>query len=188
MFKKILLAALTVVCLSAGAAIVEIENNGSIPNAQNLNLSGAGSVQVTGSVVGNGNAGDYDYFRLGQIAVGGNVTISTAGSNFDTYIGIYNAAGSLLASDDDGGGGVASFLSFNVGLQDIYTLVIRGFGSGFAIDPFSLTPGNGRGAEGDYTARIDFRGIEGQSVPEPDSLVLIALALGALVVARRKRV
>ncbi len=186
--KTLILASVALtLALPASAAVVESENNGSIGAADVVSLSGAGTETVQGTISTNpaDGLGDYDYFLLGNFSVPGFIQVSTS-SSFDTYIGLYNAAGTLVAQDDDGleifGD---SLMSFNVTTPGAYTLVIRGFGSGFASDPFSLTPGNPVGAQGAYTATIQYRGADG-TVPEPGSFALAGLALTGLAAMRRR--
>ena len=172
--------------LPASAAVVESENNGSIGAANVVSLFGAGTETVQGTISTNpaDGLGDYDYFLLGNFSLGAFIQVSTA-SNFDPVIGLYNAAGTLVALDDDSGGGLQSLMSFNVTTADAYTLVIRGFGSNFASNPFSLTPGNPAGSQGAYTATIQYRGADG-TVPEPGSFALAGLALAGLAAMRRR--
>jgi hypothetical protein len=187
MRKRLLLALLSVLAFPAFAALAEVENNGSLSAANVLGLSGNGTVNIVGTISTNSLDGlaDYDYFRLGSFGIGGVITAQTS-ATFDTYIGLYNAAGALVITDDDSGGGLNSLFTYNVTSADVYTLVVRGFGSNFSNDPFSLTPGNPIGDTGSYTTTVTWRGAEG-TVPEPSSLALFGIALAGIGATRRKK-
>ncbi|MEL6330710.1 MAG: DVUA0089 family protein [Planctomycetota bacterium] len=60
-------------------------------------------------------------------------SIDTAGSSFDTEIGLWDAVGTLLASNDDRpGGGVTSELSGQMLAPGTYFLAVAGFDSSFS--------------------------------------------------------
>ena len=66
--------------------------------------------------------------------VSGNVTFSTAGSNFDTLLGVYtgsDVAGlSLIAGNDDSNNTLQSQVTFNAVAGTDYKIAVDGFGSG----------------------------------------------------------
>jgi hypothetical protein len=95
-----------------------------------------GMVSDYGGSCGAGAAGDAVFsFTL---AVGTQVTIDTAGSNFNTSVALLNAGGSLLTCDDDGGPSGTSRIVTTLAAGTYYVVV----------------DGNG-GATGDYRLRID---------------------------------
>jgi hypothetical protein len=173
--------------LPASAALLESENNGSLGSANALGLSGSGSVEIRGAITTNpaDGLGDFDYFLLGSFESGGVIAFSMT-SGFDPLAGLYDAAGVLVAEDDDSGVGYRQpAFSFNVTAAGPYALIIRGYGSGFADDPFSLTPGNPAGDQGAYTATVTYRGAIG--VSEPASIALLGIAGLGLLAARQRR-
>lgn len=189
MAKGLIVGALLAVTVPASALIIESENNGSLGTADLVNLFGAGTETLQGSISRNPAAdglADFDYFFLGNFSVPGFIQVQTS-SDFDPVLGLYDVAGALVASDDDSGGGLESLLTFNITVPGAYTLVTRGFGSDFSYDPFSLTPGNPFGSQGNYTATIQYRGAEG-AVPEPATIALIGLGLAGMAARRRKSV
>jgi hypothetical protein len=67
-----------------------------------------------------------------QAPMSGTVTISTAGSNFDTimaaYIGTSMAGLSFVANNDDYGAGVTSQISFYATAGTVYQIAVDGYG------------------------------------------------------------
>lgn len=125
---------------------------------------------------------------LGDLAVGSH-NFDTFTSAFDTELGLYTAAGSLIASNDDSGG-LQSLITQNLGVGD-YMLVLGGFNTLFAHG--LATPGT---ASGNYNLQIDGINVDSGAlatgafqvfsfhVPEPATIGL--LALGGLLVRRRR--
>jgi hypothetical protein len=79
-----------------------------------------------------GNAGGHSVWWSWTAPATGDVTISTAGSAFDTVLGVYtgSSVGSLLltASDDDGGSGTTSQVSFTAVGGTAYRIAVDGYG------------------------------------------------------------
>lgn len=138
------------------------------PNPLSANNSVWRSVMTNG-VLGNGALsgiiGDYDFYHF-QANVGETVTVSVQGSgsdpNFtllDSYITIYNAQGTPVASDDNSGNGFDALASFTVSVNSAgdYYAVVRSGGalSRDLIDPFFggafLAPGVPNGDADDFT-------------------------------------
>ncbi len=77
---------------------------------------------------------------LGVLAAPGEVvTLSTAGSNFDTEIALYDANGTLIQADDDGGPGTQSEIVRTLG-AGTYRLGVGGFNIIFANGPSITYP------------------------------------------------
>jgi len=144
------------------------EDDGSIPLAADFSLgSGRRGISTTGTIgdgphgsAGDGS-GDFDFIEV-TAAAGQRLTAATATTTgaLDTVIGLYDAAGVLVATDDDGGPGLDSLLSFQVQTAGTYYILISGFGVGtvFPADPFDSGSGLGSGKEGPYgfTATLAF--------------------------------
>jgi hypothetical protein len=125
---------------------------------------------------------------LGDLAVGSH-NFDTFTSSFDTELGLYSSAGSLIASNDDSGG-LQSLITQNLGVGD-YHLVLGGFNTIFATG--FATPGT---ANGNYNLQIDGVNVDSGAlangafrvysfhVPEPATIGL--LALGGLLIRRRR--
>lgn len=102
--------------------------------------------------------------------------LSTFGSSFDTEIGIYDAAGTLIASNDDDGALLTSLLQFDppaVPAAGQYFVFVGGYNTAFGATGFGVTPGT---AAGTYQLSI---------IPAPGAAAL--MGLGGLVAARRRR-
>ena len=144
---------------------------------------------------------------LGQLAVAGSAfQINTFGSDFDTELGLYDAAGIIVdtnddAIDDDGNSILQSQLEFADGLPaGEYYLALGGFNTGFGPLGFDAVPFAGS-AGGDYllnypagtTARV----LDGETVqffsftvgvPEPTAAGLAGLTalFGGCLIGRRR--
>ena len=86
----------------------------------------------------------------------GPVTVSTAGSAFDTVLAVYtgSAVGALqlVASDDDGGGSSSSLLTFSATSGVVYSLAIDGFRGAAGNYSLSLGLSPGAPANNDFSA------------------------------------
>jgi hypothetical protein len=150
--------------VSGGVNLGPFEPNDSITQAYDTGLSGNDSVTLS-AVIGDGefgdSTGDYDYFSLSADA-GQTIAIETfadaVGTGLDTYVGLYDSFGTLVASDDDSGEGFDSVLNYQVQSDGDYYAVVRGFGSGFASDPFTAGTGSGVGSTGEYDVTISVNG------------------------------
>ena len=112
----------------------------------------------------------------------GLVTISTAGSRFDTLLGVFRGAGtsvgslqSVYANDDDPRGGTHSFARFQTRQNDRLMIVVDGFA----------------GLAGDVRFQVEFEGVTQDSWPPNDAFedrILIpnapSLVLGSSLGAR----
>lgn len=145
------------------------EDDGAIPLALPTGLIGGRAVQV-GATIGDGpygsSSGDYDWYSVNAVA-GQTITVDidawSLGSSLDSYVGLFNSAGSQLAQNDDqSGGNLDSYLSFVTPAPDTYFIVVRGFGMGFQTDPFVSSSGPGAGSTGSYTVtiRLDYADID----------------------------
>ena len=131
---------------------------------------------TTGSNVGaTGEAGEPDHASPASTSVplesvwwswtapeDGNVTISTAGSSFDTTLGVYTgtSVGALteVASNDDDGQNITSLVTFSVIAGTSYAVAVDGF----------------RDYEGDVALSVDFDGAA-TNVPFTEANAPIAL-------------
>ncbi len=154
-----------VVCPSVRAQLIQTEPNDSIPTATDSTLTAGSSGGVFsignngdgpfGPTTGNGT-GDFDFFSVaanaGQVIVF-DVNSNIDGTAVDSLIGIYNSAGTLLASNDDDGISRDSYLRFTAVADDTYFLAVGNWIPGAASDAESLPTnlnagGTGRGAPG----------------------------------------
>ena len=128
----------------------------------------------TGSVTGDLAAGEVLFYEFDYDGLGG--TIDTFDTTFDTELGLYSDAGTLIAQNDDA-----------VGLQSELDLAGLPAGTYFlAFGGFNTTFGEGFLATSTSTGNVGPFVINGLSiVPEPTSLALVGL--GGLAALRRRR-
>lgn len=146
--------------LTAGA-----EDNGAIPlsTATGIGTDDRRAITTTGrlgdgphGVAGDGT-NDFDFYKLTGTA-GHTLTVSTDGSvaDTDTVVGVYDANGTLLASDDDGGTGLQSKLAIELPATGEYYVVVAGASQAGSLPADPATSGSGLGGadEGNYSLLI----------------------------------
>ncbi|MDT3403602.1 DUF6443 domain-containing protein [Mucilaginibacter terrae] len=75
---------------------------------------------------------------------GTNLSISLCGSNYDTFVRLFDAWGNEVASDDDGGcGGNTSLLQHTIGETGVYYVVVEGYSSNTGDYSLSITAAGG---------------------------------------------
>jgi hypothetical protein len=186
------------------AVFIELEPNNTLATAQLI--SDPASVQTV--IIGERTFNDAsdDFFRFN---VGANTSlqiVSTSTSAFaDSIMGLYNAAGTLVASNDDAApGNSMSAINFQVGagLGGLFTLGFSGFNPGLLtcgtgitscydtnndlrFDTFVAGGGQGGSTAWSYTITINQ---VAAPIPEPETYALMLAGLGALgFVARRRK-
>lgn len=122
----------------------------------------------------------------------GTFSFSTVGSDFDTELGLYTAAGIRIADDDDAGGSGTSLLSGQTLAAGTYYLVVSGYNTGFADG--LVAPGS---AAGDYILNVNGSpigsgsttsfGVVVYSITIPAPGAAAVLGLGGLIAMRRRR-
>ncbi len=137
------------------------EDDGSITLANPTGLT-SGSVVTTSAEIGDGpfgaTSGDYDHYSITGVAAGDlifvDINADVLGSTLDSFVGIYDSTGTLLGTSDDDGATFDSFLTFIAPAAGDYSVVVRGFGFGFQVDPFDSSSGSGVGETGTYDVII----------------------------------
>jgi hypothetical protein len=186
------LIAATLALAHAGSATAaaESEPNDSLGAAQFVNNIAA-SFDINGDRSFANPSDDFFSFvvrRAGLISIS---SISSDGSA-DSIMGLFDAAGNLLASNDDGGAGFMSSIDYFVGDSMIgaFTIGFSGFNPGliactatvtrcydsdgdFVFDTFVAGGGAGGSTGWDYTITVSGPGL----VPVPATLALVALGL-----------
>ena len=140
------------------------EDDGSIPLAGNPNVTAVRLGARVSATIGDGphgstgdDTGDFDFQKItasaGQELV---ADADTPTGPLDTVIGLYDAAGTLIAANDDSGGTLDSLLRFTFSTSGTYYVMVSGFGFGtvFPDDPFDSGSGLGSGSEGPYDLTI----------------------------------
>ena len=135
-----------------------LEPNDSIASASRVALVNGGAT-VSG-IVGNGDNGarDVDLYAINLVA-GAVLTIDvdarslSPASPLDSFVRLFNAAGSQLASNDDSGGSFDrydSYLVFTAQTTGTYYVGVSGYGNA-AYNPLTAGSGSSDGSTGDYS-------------------------------------
>jgi subtilisin-like proprotein convertase family protein len=102
-----------------------ISNNSGSVTGSNVNAT-----KESGEPNHAGNIGGASIWYRWQAPASGSVTITTAGSNFDTVLGVYTGSSvsalTTIASNDDNGG-VTSSVTFNAAGGTIYRVAVDGY-------------------------------------------------------------
>lgn len=129
--------------------------------------------------------------HLGNYASGSSFNVDTLGSNYDTELAIYTAAGTLVGTDDDGAGGALSRVNAGALADGTYYIVVGGYNSGFG-NGFAFAGAAG----GNFNVNINGASVASGAqaagafqvysftVPTPGSMAL--LGLGGLAGLRRR--
>jgi hypothetical protein len=136
------------------------EDDGAIPLATETGVGRFISGAITTGTIGDGphgttgtGTGDYDYYKV-TAAAGQVVTVSTATptGQLDTVVQLYDAQGTLLATNDDFNG-LDSQLQYKAPAPGTYFAVVAGY-RGLPVDPFDPAAGAGGGSVGPYAVTI----------------------------------
>lgn len=148
--------------------ITTTEDQGAIPIATDTGI-GSGSEAVTvSSEIGDGpygsggtDTGDFDFFHV-EASAGEVVRGSTAGSDFDTLLVVYDATGVIVDGNDDSNGTLQSEISYRVPADGDYYVMVSGYApfGGIPEDPFDSSSGTGSGAEGEYDLDLSVGGAD----------------------------
>jgi hypothetical protein len=146
------------------AIAVGAEDNGSLDLATATGIGAGVQAITTTGFLGDGphgdtgdKTGDFDFYKLTSTA-GQTITVSTDGSlpSTNTFVGLYDAAGQLLASDDDSGTGLAGRLSFPLTATGDYYVVVAGqsVNGSLPASPHDSGSGHGGADTGSYQLLI----------------------------------
>lgn len=111
------------------ADVAEVEPNGSLALSQLLDC---GNILRPATISAAGDT-DYVYFTVpaGTILTIGTNSDGTTGQLTDSRIRLFNASGTVLASDDDSGPGAYSLLSYTTTSAGTYYVGIAGYSSSY---------------------------------------------------------
>jgi hypothetical protein len=139
------------------------EDDGSIPQAGDTQIPAVNqSVFITGAQIGDGphgssgdGTGDFDFVKV-TAAAGEQIVadIDTPEGSLDSFLGLWDAAGTLIAVNDDSGGSLDSHLEFVVTADGDYSISVGAFGATVPADPFDSGSGPGARSEGPYDITV----------------------------------
>ena len=140
------------ICLAAAAGLTtndNFANSRAIPGSTaTLTGSNGCATKEAGEPAHAGDAGGKSVWYRWTAPAGGQVTIDTAGSNFDTLLGVYtggavNGLSVIASNDDDPSGGRTSKVTFTGTSGTIYRIAVDGFGARMGRITLNLTgPGS----------------------------------------------
>ncbi len=135
--------------------IATAEDQGSIPLATETGIPDDRSGATVFSEIGDGphgsggdGSGDFDFYKVSASA-GETIGADTFGSDFDTILVVYDAAGEVLVGNDDAGGTLQSQVATTAPADGDYFIMVAGFPS-VPEDPFDSGSGLFVGEEGAY--------------------------------------
>lgn len=150
---------------------------------------------ITETELANGwmNAGDilrFDFVLESDILYGDWLAIYTTGVGFDSEIGLYDASGTLIATNDDVyPRNPLSRLSFGLDgdngrsvVAGAYTLLVSGFNAIFGNGLKATTSSSWEGNFGVYVQSSQVIRVSGLTVPEPASIHLLGIGLIMLLI------
>jgi hypothetical protein len=142
------------------------EDNGSIPKAVKVPLTGSQTRVSTTGRIGDGphgshgdSSGDFDFYKFTGVKAGQRLVadLDTPASNdptqakLDSVLTLYDAKGTAVALNDDDGTTLDSKLTFTVPEDGDYYLCVGSFESATPRDPKDSASGRGIGSEGPYS-------------------------------------
>ena len=147
-----------------------VEDDGAIPLATLFSLTPGTSKKIS-TILGDGphgsggsGLGDFDFYEIPSVVAGQTIVVDIDtvdfGFTFDSYVAIWDSAGTLLAINDDEVLGVIgdSFLVFEAPENDTYYVSVGSFDfffcASFPLDPFDSSSGCGWWTEGPYDITI----------------------------------
>jgi hypothetical protein len=147
--------------VSVTAVTANAEDDGAIPLAGDTGIgSGRGAISTTAEI-GDGphgsagtKTGDFDFYELSAPA-GKLITVKTATptGSLDTVVVLYDAKGTVLASNDDFGSSLDSQLTYKVPAAGTFYALVTSY-SALPADPFDPASGDGVETEGPYNLTI----------------------------------
>lgn len=194
--SKGLLAAvfsLSVISTGGHAAVEDLNGHNSTYNTAQYvgDLSAVTLINVfgfRGSVFNDNSDADFYSFQLTQPATVKLNVFTPGGSTYDNdpVLGLYDAAGTLLAAADDGGAGWDSLLEYVLNTSGIYIAAVSGYlDSGDGSADFSFTGGGDTNFSYNLQAEVL---ATAKPVPLPASVWLLASSLLGLMLGRRRPV
>lgn len=139
--------------------------NAGVLSGSNVSAAGSnvGATREAGEPTHPDSGGGASVWWVWTAPSAGSVTITTAGSSFDTILAVYTgtslSALTRVAHDDDGGPGVTSQVTFNAVAGQTYRIMVDGYGGDIGSIALQLTQvaagdgGSGRPANDNFANR-----------------------------------
>jgi hypothetical protein len=134
-----------VLAVNAPAPVNDSFANASVVAGRSFNVTGTNvnATKQAGEPSVAGNAGGKSVWWTWTAPSSGSVTLKTAGSSFDTLLGVYTGASvsglKLVASNDDAGGAATSAVTFNAVAGTAYRFVVDGYNAASGSISLGLT-------------------------------------------------
>lgn len=140
------------------------EDDGDLTKATATGLTVGNAIRYDNATIGNGphgsagtGNGDVDVYAVNMTAgqtVTADIDASLDGSDLDSYVIIYDAAGNIVAENDDSSNSLDSFVSYSATSTETHYVLVSAFLTEGLSNPNDSSTAGGSASEGPYDVQI----------------------------------